>query len=192
MYQKYLKRFFDIIFSFLLILFLSPIMILIFVSVWIFIGFPIFTQKRPGLDNKIFIMYKFRSLYDSNGKTSESKRQNKLGNFLRKTGLDELPQLYNVLKNDMSLIGPRPLLSEYLKKYSNYEKQRHMVKPGITGLAQINPEISGMKSWVKSIKFDIHYAKNVSFKLDVKIIFHTIILILFHKKQHKDFNKTFN
>ena len=192
MYQKYLKRFFDIIFSLLLILFLSPIMILIFVSVWIFIGFPIFTQKRPGLNNKIFIMYKFRSLYDSNGKTSENKRQNKLGNFLRKTGLDELPQLYNVLKNDMSLIGPRPLLLDYLEKYSNYEKQRHMVKPGITGLAQINPEISGMKSWVKSIKFDIHYAKNVSFKLDVKIIFHTIILILFNKKQHKDFNKTFN
>ena len=192
MYQKYLKRFFDIIFSFLLILFLSPIMILIFVSVWIFIGFPIFTQKRPGLDNKIFIMYKFRSLYDSNGKTSESKRQNKLGNFLRKTGLDELPQLYNVLKNDMSLIGPRPLLLEYLKRYSNYEKQRHIVKPGITGLAQINPDVSGMKSWSKSIKFDIYYAKNVSFKLDVKIIYQTIILILFNKKQYKDFNKTFN
>ena len=188
MYQKYFKRFFDIIFSLLLILFLSPIMILIFFIVWIFIGFPLFSQKRPGLNNKIFILYKFRTLYEFNKKTSENKRQNKLGNFLRKTGLDELPQLYNVLKNDMSLIGPRPLLLEYLKRYSNYEKQRHIVKPGITGLAQINPDVSGMKSWSKSIKFDIYYAKNVSFKLDVKIIYQTIILILFNKKQYKDFN----
>ena len=140
MYQKYLKRLFDIIFSLILILILIPIMVLIFFLVWIFIGFPIFTQKRPGLNNEIFILYKFKTLYDFTKYISETKRQNTLGNFLRKTGLDELPQLFNILKNDMSFIGPRPLLAEYLKKYTNFEKKRHLVKPGITGLAQINPE----------------------------------------------------
>ena len=108
---------------------------------------------------------------------------------MRKTGLDELPQLFNVLENDMSLVGPRPLLVEYLKKYTNYEKKRHLVKPGITGLAQVNPDSSGVKSWKKSIKLDIYYSTNVSFFLDVQILFKTIELILFKKKQYKDFKK---
>jgi len=190
MYQKYFKRLFDIIFSLVLILFLSPLMVLIFFLVWIFIGFPIFFQKRPGLNNKIFILYKFKSLYDNDIKISETKRQNKFGNFLRKTGLDELPQLFNILKNDMSFVGPRPLLIEYLDKYSIYEKKRHLVKPGITGLAQINPEPSGIKSWDKSIKLDIFYVNNESFFLDIKILFKTLVLLLLKKKQYKDFKKT--
>ena len=189
MYQKYFKRFFDIIFSLLLILFLSPIMILIFFLVWFTIGFPIFLQKRPGLDNKIFTLYKFKTLYNSSKNFSEKKRQNKIGNFLRKTGLDELPQLFNVLRNNMSFIGPRPLLLEYLDKYSNYEKKRHTVKPGITGWAQVNPEASGIKSWRKSIKLDIYYTKNVSFILDMQILFKTVKLILYRKKQYNDFKK---
>ena len=119
----------------------------------------------------------------------KKKRQNTLGNFLRKTGLDELPQLFNILQNNMSFVGPRPLLEEYLKKYSNYEIKRHKVKPGITGLAQVNPEPSGMKSWNKSIKLDIFYVNNVSFFLDIQILFKTIELILFKKKQYKDFKK---
>ncbi len=189
MYQKYVKRFLDIIFSLALIISLFPIMILLFFLVWFMIGSPIFKQKRPGLNSKIFTLYKFKTLYDASKNISESKRQNSVGNFLRKTGLDELLQLFNVLKNDMSLVGPRPLLLEYLNKYSNYEKKRHLVKPGITGLAQVNPELSGVKSWNKSIKLDIFYQKNVSFILDIRILFKTIKLILFKKKQYKDFKK---
>ena len=190
MYQKYFKRLFDIIFSSALILLFFPIMILLFFLIWIFIGFPIFFQKRPGLNDKIFILYKFKSLFDVDKNFSEEKRQNKFGDFLRKTGLDELPQLFNVLKNDMSFVGPRPLLIEYLNKYTPYEKKRHLVKPGITGLAQISPEPSGIKSWNKSIKLDIFYVNNVSFFLDFEILFKTVVLVLFKKKQYKDFKKT--
>jgi undecaprenyl phosphate N,N'-diacetylbacillosamine 1-phosphate transferase len=189
MYQKYFKRFLDVILSLILIIFLSPVMILLFFVIWFIIGFPIFKQKRPGLNDKIFTLYKFKTLYDASKNTPESKRQNSLGNFLRKTGLDELPQLFNIFKNDMSLIGPRPLLLEYLNKYSRHEKKRHLVKPGITGLAQVNPELSGVKSWNKSIKLDIYYTKNISFFLDIQILFKTIELLLFKKKQYKDFKK---
>jgi undecaprenyl phosphate N,N'-diacetylbacillosamine 1-phosphate transferase len=188
-YQKYVKRFLDIIFSLILIISLFPVMILLFFLVWFMIGFPIFKQKRPGLNNKIFTLYKFKTLYDTSKNIHESKRKNSLGDFLRKTGLDELPQLFNILENNMSLVGPRPLLFEYLNKYSNYEKKRHLVKPGITGLAQVNPELSGVKSWNKAIKLDIYYTKNVSFFLDIQILFKTIKLILFKKKQYKDFKK---
>lgn len=189
MYQKYFKRFLDIILSLILIIFLSPVMMLLFFLVWFMISFPIFKQKRPGLNNKIFTLYKFKTLYDASKNIHESKRQNSLGNFLRKTGLDELPQLFNILKNDMSLVGPRPLLLEYLNKYSNFEKKRHLVKPGITGLAQVNPELSGVKSWNKSIKLDIYYTKNVSFLFDNQILLKTLKLLLFKKKQYKDFKK---
>jgi len=189
MYQKYFKRLFDIIFSLSLVLFLFPVMVLIFLLVWLAIGFPIFTQKRPGLNNKIFTLYKFKTLYDTSKNISEKKRQSKLGNFLRKTGLDEMPQLFNILENNMSFIGPRPLLVEYLKKYSNYQKKRHNVKPGITGLAQINPDPSGLKSWKQSIKLDIYYVTKLSLYLDIKILFKTIILILFKQKQYNDFKK---
>jgi undecaprenyl phosphate N,N'-diacetylbacillosamine 1-phosphate transferase len=189
MYQKYFKRFLDVILSLILIIFLFPVMILLFFVIWFMIGFPIFKQKRPGLNNKIFTIYKFKTLYDTSKNTPERKRQNSLGNFLRKTGLDELPQLFNILENNMSLVGPRPLLLEYLNKYSNYEKKRHLVKPGITGLAQVNPELSGVKSWNKSIKLDIYYTKNISFFLDIQILFKTIELLLFKKKQYKDFKK---
>ena len=189
MYQKYFKRFLDVILSLILIIFLFPVMILLFFLIWFVIGFPIFKQKRPGLNNKIFTLYKFKTLYDASKNIHERKRQNNLGNFLRKTGLDELPQLFNILENSMSLVGPRPLLLEYLNKYSNYEKKRHLVKPGITGLAQVNPEPSGVKSWNKSIKLDIYYSKNVSFFLDIKILFKTLELILFKKKPYKDFKK---
>jgi len=189
MYSKYFKRLFDIIFSLVLIILLFPIMLLIFFLVWCLIGYPIFCQKRPGLNNKIFTIYKFKTLYDPSNNFSEKERQSKFGNFLRKTGLDELPQLFNVLENNISFVGPRPLLTEYLKKYSAHEKKRHLVKPGITGLAQVNPEPSGVKSWNKSIKLDIFYVYNISFFLDMRILFKTAVLILFKKKQYEDFKK---
>ena len=191
MYKKYYKRLFDIILSIILILILLPVMVLIFLLVWLLIGYPIFCQKRPGLNNKIFTIYKFKSLYDASNNLPEALRQNKFGNFLRKTGLDELPQLFNVLENSLSFVGPRPLLEEYLKNYSDYEKKRHLVKPGITGLAQVNPEPSGLKSWDKSIRLDIYYVHNVSFFLVIKILFKTAVLILFKKKQFKDFKKNY-
>jgi undecaprenyl phosphate N,N'-diacetylbacillosamine 1-phosphate transferase len=189
MYEKYFKRLFDIIFSIILIIFFSPIMVLIFFFVWITIGYPIFKQKRPGLNDKIFTLYKFKTLYDIQNNLSEEDRQNKVGNFLRRTGLDELPQLFNILGDKMSFVGPRPLLVEYLIKYSLHEKKRHLVKPGITGLAQINPDPSGVKSWDKSIQFDIYYAEHVSLYMDIKIIIKTIGVILLKKKQYNDFKK---
>jgi len=189
MYKFFFKRLFDLIISIILIILFFPIMVLIFFLVWFKIGFPIYKQKRPGLNNKIFVLYKFKTLYDPIKSTSEKKRQNKIGNFLRKTGLDELPQLFNILSNEMSFVGPRPLLLEYLKKYSKYERKRHLVKPGITGLAQVNPELSGIKSWNKSIKLDILYTKKISFFLDCKIIFQTAKIILLQKKQYNDFKK---
>ena len=189
MYKFFFKRLFDIIFSLALLLFTFPIMIFIFFLVWLCIGFPIYRQKRPGLKGKIFTLYKFKTLYDSQKKMSEKERQNKVGNFLRKTGLDELPQIFNILENNMSLVGPRPLLVEYLKKYTKFEKKRHLVKPGITGLSQIYPQPSGLKSWKKSIKLDVYYTTKVSFFLDVQIIFKTVELVLFQKKQYKDFKK---
>ena len=189
MYQKFFKRLLDIVLSLILFLLSFPFMILIFFLIWFFIGFPIFRQRRPGLNGKIFTLYKFKTLYDVKKNLSEKKRQSKLGNFFRKTGLDELPQLFNIFKNDMSFVGPRPLLVEYLSKYSNFEKKRHLVKPGITGLAQVNPDASGVKIWKKSIKLDVYYATNISFILDIKIIYKTVELILFKKKQYKDFKK---
>ena len=164
-------------------------MMLLFFVIWFIIGFPIFKQRRPGLNNKIFTLYKFKTLYDASKNIHESKRQNSLGNFLRKTGLDELPQLFNVLFNKMSLIGPRPLLKEYLKFYSRFEKQRHSVKPGITGLAQVSPISSGFKSWNKSLKLDVYYVNNISFFLDISILLRTLRLIVFNKKQYNDFTK---
>ena len=164
-------------------------MILIFFLVWLVIGFPIFKQKRPGLNGKIFTLYKFKTLYNSSKNISENKRQSKVGNFLRKSGLDELLQLFNVLENNMSIVGPRPLLIEYLKKYSKNEKKRHLVKPGITGLAQVYPEPTGVKSWKKSMKLDVYYASNISFLLDIQIIYKTVELVLLKKKQYKDFKK---
>jgi undecaprenyl phosphate N,N'-diacetylbacillosamine 1-phosphate transferase len=189
MYQKYFKRLFDIILSLSLLLFLFPVIILIFFVVWFFIGFPIFKQKRPGLNGKIFTLYKFKTLYNSSKNISENKRQSKVGNFLRKSGLDELLQLFNVLENNMSIVGPRPLLIEYLKKYSKNEKKRHRVKPGITGLAQVYPEPTGVKSWKKSMKLDVYYTSNISFLLDIQIIYKTVELVLLKKKQYKDFKK---
>lgn len=187
MYRKYFKRLFDIIISLGLIIILSPLIFLIFILVWLFIGYPIFAQKRPGLNNKIFILYKFKTLYDPNQNIIEKERQNRLGNFLRKTGLDELPQLFNILENNMSLVGPRPLLIKYLKikKFKNHERRKCM--PGIIGLAQVTVFIRSKhkrrkSKWKDQFILDKQYYNNLSFKLDLLIILQTIKNIIISKK----------
>jgi lipopolysaccharide/colanic/teichoic acid biosynthesis glycosyltransferase len=172
-----IKRLFDFSFAFLILIFSSPILIIIFFLVICNLGFPvIYVQLRPGLNEKPFYLYKFRSmanLKNANGKSlADEKRLNRFGKFLRSSSLDELPALWNVIKGDMSIVGPRPLLIEYLSLYNTNQKRRHEVKPGITGWAQINGR--NAISWKKKFDFDVWYVDHQSFCLDLKIIFLTI------------------
>ena len=179
MYQTYFKRIFDIILSISLIFILLPILIIIFFVVWHKIGFPIFFQKRPGLNDKIFTLYKFKTLFNAHISVSEKERQSSFGDFLRKTGIDELPQLFNVLKGDMSLVGPRPLLEKYIPLYSTEQFRRHEVQPGITGWAQVNGRNN--ISWAKKFELDVWYVDNQSFILDLKIFWMTLLKVIKRK-----------
>ena len=181
MYKSFLKRALDIIFSCLAMLLVSPIFLLISITVIITSGSPIFfKQYRPGLNEKIFKLYKFRTMTnkcDKNGNfLSDEHRITKFGNFLRSTSLDELPGLWNVFNGNMSFVGPRPLLVEYLPLYSKEQAKRHEVKPGITGWAQVNGR--NAISWEQKFKMDIWYIKNQSFFLDIKILLMTIKKVL--------------
>ncbi len=172
-----MKRLFDLISSFIGLLFLLPVIVLIVLLVRLKIGSPIFfKQARPGLNGEIFNMYKFRTMTNESDKNGvvkpDSVRLTKFGKFLRSTSLDELPGLWNVLKGDMSLVGPRPLLVEYLPLYSEKQSRRHEVKPGITGWAQVNGR--NAISWEKKFDLDVWYVDNKSLLLDVKIIWMTI------------------
>jgi len=174
---KIFKPFIDFIGALSLLIFTLPIiLILIFCLAIANNGKPFFRQRRPGKNGKIFKITKFKTMndkVDSEGVLlSDGERLTKVGSFIRKTSLDELPQLLNVLKGEMSLIGPRPLLPEYLPLYNDFQKQRHNVRPGITGWAQVNGR--NAISWEEKFKFDVYYAKNVSFLLDLKIVFLTI------------------
>lgn len=190
MYRSIFKDIFDFYLAIILFLVFFPLMLLVYLILYILTGSPIFTQKRPGYLNKPFTIFKFKTLIDKDCKNFKKHSNTfKFGTFLRKTGIDEMPQLLNILKGEMSFIGPRPLLFEYLKKYTKQEKKRHLVKPGITGLAQVNPESSGKKIWKKSIKLDLYYVKEVNFVLDLQIFLKTIEIILLKKKQYKDFKK---
>ena len=176
-YKNYLKRVLDIICSLGFILCFWWIYILIAILVKIKLGSPvIFKQKRPGLDGKIFTMYKFRSMTDAKDKNgnllSDAERLPRFGKLLRATSLDEIPEFINVLKGDMSLIGPRPLLVEYLERYNDEQKRRHDVRPGITGWAQVNGR--NAISWEEKFRYDVEYVDNLTFFLDVKIVFLTI------------------
>lgn len=177
MYRYFFKRVFDILGALILIVLTLPVMIWAYFAIKRNLGTPvIFTQSRPGKDEKIFKIYKFRSMSDAvdeNGNLlSDEIRLGEFGKKLRALSIDELPQLFNVLKGDMSFIGPRPLLVEYLPLYSNEQKRRHNVRPGITGLAQINGR--NAISWREKFEFDTYYADNLNLILDIKIAIKTI------------------
>jgi len=180
MYVKLLKRILDIVFSFVAIIILSPILLVIALLVHSTLGKPsLFTQKRAGFQGKPFTMYKFRTMTnarDENGNLlPNAQRKTKFGNILRSTSLDELPELWNVQKGDMSLVGPRPLLLDYLPHYSKEQYKRHHVLPGITGWAQING--SNALNWDEKFALDVWYVNNQSFFLDLKIILKTKIKV---------------
>lgn len=176
-YEKYVKRMLDFLLSLTAIVILSPIILITALLVRIKLGSPvIFCQKRPGKDEKIFSMYKFRSMTDEkdeNGKLLPDEiRLTAFGKKLRATSLDELPELFNILKGDMSIVGPRPLLVAYLERYNESQKHRHDVRPGLTGLAQVNGR--NAISWEDKFAYDVEYVKHVTFRNDLKIIFLTI------------------
>lgn len=178
MYQKYIKRLLDFILSLLALILLSPIILILIILGFIFMrGNPFFTQLRPGKNEKIFRMIKFRTMDNRRDKEGnllpDDVRLNKYGRILRSTSLDELPELINILIGDMSIIGPRPLLPEYLPYYTDEERHRHDMRPGLTGLAQINGR-NAIASWEERFEYDLEYVNNCTFINDIKIIFGTI------------------
>lgn len=183
-YHRYGKRMMDIILSGIGLIVLSPIMIIVALLVKFKLGSPIiFKQKRPGLNEKIFTMYKFRTMTDKKDASGEllpdSIRLTKFGKLLRSTSLDELPELFNILKGDMSIVGPRPLLVRYLPYYTKEERKRSEVRPGVTGLSQVSGRNS--LTWSDRFKIDLSYIEKLSFSLDIKIILDTI-LVVFKRK----------
>lgn len=180
MYEKYFKRILDFILSLIAIIILSPVLLIVAVLVRIKLGSPvIFKQQRPGKDEKIFTLYKFRTMTDKKDENGnllpDSERLTKFGKALRSTSLDELPELFNILKGDMAIVGPRPLLKEYLPLYDEEQKHRHDVRPGLTGLAQISGRNS--ISWEEKFEEDIKYVKKITFINDVKIVLKTIVKV---------------
>lgn len=183
-YRLYVKRVLDFILSLGAIIILLPVFIIVALLVRVNLGSPIiFKQERPGLNEKLFILYKFRTMNDKrdeNGKLLPDQiRLTKFGRLLRSTSLDELPELWNILKGDMSIVGPRPLLVKYLPLYNEFQKQRHNIRPGLTGLAMSKGR--NALSWDQKFSYDVYYSNNVSFLLDVKILFWTLLIVLKRK-----------
>ncbi len=175
-YRIYIKVFMDILLSLSSLFLLSPVILIVSILIKLKLGSPVlFTQQRPGYKEKLFTLYKFRTMTnqrDTEGKLlPDETRLTKFGRFLRSTSLDELPELFNVLKGEMSFVGPRPLLQEYLPLYSKEQRRRHEVKPGITGWAQINGRNN--INWKNKFELDIWYVKHISFILDIKILWLT-------------------
>ena len=181
MYRHFFKRFFDIVLSFCALVVLSPVLLVLAILVRLKLGRPVvFRQERPGKDEKIFQLCKFRSMTDQrdgNGKLlPDEVRLTKFGKALRSTSLDELPELWNILKGDMSIVGPRPLLVKYLPYYTEEERKRHDVRPGLTGLAQVNGR--NFITWEETFAYDVEYVQNVTLLEDLKIIFQTVVKVL--------------
>lgn len=186
-YEKFIKRFLDIVLSLVAIILLSPVMLITAILVRVKLGSPvIFTQERPGkIDKKtgkekIFKMYKFRSMTDARDENGnllpDDVRLTSFGRKLRSTSLDELPELFNILKGDMSIVGPRPLLVRYIPRYNAEQRKRHNVRPGLTGYAQANGR--NTVSWEDKFAMDVWYTENVSFVTDVKVIWDTVRVVL--------------
>lgn len=176
-YRKYIKRPMDFILSLIAIIVLAPVLLIIAILVRVKLGSPVlFKQKRPGLNEKIFTLYKFRTMTDVRDENGEllpdEVRLTRFGKLLRSTSLDELPELFNIIKGDMSVVGPRPLLIEYLPLYNNHQKRRHEVRPGLSGHAQVNGR--NAISWEDKFELDVEYVDNVSFIGDWKIILVTL------------------
>lgn len=201
MYRKFFKRFFDIVLSLTALIVLSPVLLIVAVLVRVKLGSPvIFHQERPGKDEKIFRLYKFRSMLPAQTREgriltdeerlemlnrgqeceilSDEERLTGFGQFLRASSLDELPELWNILKGDMSIVGPRPLSILYLPYYTEEERKRHHVLPGLTGLAQVNGR--NLASWEERFRYDVEYVETVSLLLDIQILVRTVLVVLRH------------
>lgn len=180
-YSRYFKRPMDIVLSLIGLIVLSPVMLIVAILIRIKLGSPvIFKQQRPGLNEKIFTIYKFRTMTDEKDKHGnlipDKLRLTKFGRFIRATSLDELPELFNILKGDMSIVGPRPLHVRYLPLYNEVQKLRHTTRPGLTGLAQINGR--NAISWEEKFEWDVKYVCNITFLNDIKIIIKTFISVI--------------
>lgn len=176
-YEKYIKRAIDFLLAAIATILLSPILLVVSILVRIKLGTPVlYKQQRPGLDEKIFTIYKFRTMTDARDENGEllpdEARLTKFGQALRSTSLDELPELFNILKGDMAIVGPRPLLIQYLPLYNEHQKKRHNVRPGITGYAQVNGRNS--ISWEEKFDLDVFYVEHVEWLMDVCVFFKTV------------------
>jgi len=180
-YEKFIKRPQDILLSLLAMIVLSPVLLITAILVRTKLGSPvIFKQKRPGLDEKVFTLYKFRTMTDAKDPDGnllpDEVRLTKFGKLLRSTSLDELPELWNIFRGDIAVVGPRPLLVEYLSRYNEQQRRRHEVRPGLSGLAQVNGR--NAISWEDKFKYDVQYVDHVTFLGDWKIIFQTVLNVI--------------
>lgn len=186
MYKNCIKRCLDFLLSLCGIIVLSPVLLVLCILVRVKLGTPVFfRQERPGKEEKIFTLCKFRTMTDERDESGElmpdAVRLTKFGKFLRSTSLDELPELFNILKGDMSIIGPRPLLVSYLPYYSEREKLRHSVRPGLTGLAQVSGR--NFIDWDRRLQKDVEYVENLSFQMDIKVLWMTVQTVLGHAEE---------